>query len=284
HLDPVGREQFHISPGFALSGEVEAFHAAVTNLQNGGAASPFARRYARSEEEIFGMELDAQTPREAESQIFQYNSRIYCEAGKPATKEKWRRIDGEWLKSSNSLALRLNNEVNNTSLVLAFELPTTKKVLLFTGDAQRGNWISWSDQSWETPEKKIVTAKDILSRCVFYKCGHHGSHNATLNGTADDDYPNLGWFARGEYSKDFVAMVPVHSSWARSKRGWQHPLPEIENALMKKARGRVVFNDRECVTRPNPNAKIGRLTDDEWLEFEQGKVETNVYKEITVWD
>ena len=34
--------------------------------------------------------------------------------------ETWRRIDGDWLESAEALALRLNDEVNNTSLVVAF--------------------------------------------------------------------------------------------------------------------------------------------------------------------
>ena len=57
----------------------------------------------------------------------------------------WRRIDNEWLFSAETLALALNTGINNTSLVLAFELPHSRKVLLFAGDAQRGNWISWTD-------------------------------------------------------------------------------------------------------------------------------------------
>ncbi len=59
----------------------------------------------------------------------------------------WRRIDDDWLASSETFALRLNNEVNNTSLVLAIEFTKTGKVLFFPGDAQRGNWISWSELS-----------------------------------------------------------------------------------------------------------------------------------------
>ena len=61
----------------------------------------------------------------------------------------WRRIDDEWLFSAETLALRLTEGVNNTSLVLAFELPTSRKVLLFVGDAQRGNWYSWKDVAWQ---------------------------------------------------------------------------------------------------------------------------------------
>lgn len=51
----------------------------------------------------------------------------------------WRRIDNDWLFSAETLALKMNQGINNTSLVLAFELPISKKILLFVGDAQRGN-------------------------------------------------------------------------------------------------------------------------------------------------
>jgi hypothetical protein len=79
----------------------------------------------------------------------------------------WRRIDGEWLYSAQTLAFRLNRGIDNTSLVLAFELPESRKVLLFIGDAQRGNWLSWTDHSW-TEGDRTVTARDLLARRVLY--------------------------------------------------------------------------------------------------------------------
>ena len=98
--------------------------------------------------------------------------------------EAWRRIDADWQYAGESLALKLDAATNNTSLVLAFELQNTKRVLLFPGDAQVGNWESWHDCGWseENGLKKgeTVTAKDLLARTVLYKVGHHGSHNATL--------------------------------------------------------------------------------------------------------
>lgn len=66
---------------------------------------------------------------------------------------------------------------NNSSLVLAFELVQSKKVLLFVGDAQIGNWKSWFRVEFEA---SAVKARDLLSRTVLYKAGHHSSHNATL--------------------------------------------------------------------------------------------------------
>ena len=42
-------------------------------------------------------------------------------AGKMSEGDAWRRIDEEWLSSSEELALQLDNCINNTSLVLAIE-------------------------------------------------------------------------------------------------------------------------------------------------------------------
>src|SRR5207247_1037341 len=99
-----------------------------------------------------------------------------------------------------------NDQTNNASLVLAFELGKGGKVLLFAADAQRGNWASWTKKSWRDGDK-TVQAKDLMSRTVLYKVGHHGSHNATLNGTANDIYANLSWMGAGEHAKEFTAMI-----------------------------------------------------------------------------
>ena len=81
------------------------------------------------------------------------------------------------------MALQLDSATNNTSLVLAIELGG-KDVLLFVGDAQAGNWRSWESCTWTANDKKneprSVTAADLLNRTIFYKVGHHGSHNATM--------------------------------------------------------------------------------------------------------
>ncbi len=65
---------------------------------------------------------------------------------------EWRRIDGDWLASSEQLALRINNFTNNTSLVFAIEMPKSRNILLFVGDAQVGNWRSWQKVRW-TPDR-----------------------------------------------------------------------------------------------------------------------------------
>jgi len=62
----------------------------------------------------------------------------------------------------------LDNAINNTSLILLFEIG--RKKLLFPGDAQIENW------SYALSRKSTV---DRLRDTDVYKVGHHGSLNAT---------------------------------------------------------------------------------------------------------
>ena len=174
----------------------------------------------------------------------------------------WRRIDKEWLYSAEELALVLNEGINNTSLVLAFELPKTRKVLLFIGDAQRGNWKSWTKGSWKDGEENI-SVRDLMARTVLYKVGHHASHNATLNGTTDDDYPNLAWMAQGKYADEFACMITAVEKWAfgLKPKPWRHPLPSIKSALLEKTAGRLFQTDTGTVTKP------AHISAADWKEF-----------------
>lgn len=174
----------------------------------------------------------------------------------------WRRIDHDWLYAAESLALSLNEGINNTSLVLAFELPRSGKVLLFVGDAQRGNWVSWPGHQW-TVDGRTVTARDLLGRTVLYKVGHHGSHNATLHGTEQDEHPNLAWMARGEYAAEFTAMITAVNQWAVNDNNppWHHPLPSIRRALDDKAQGRVFQTDQARPRKPD------HVSDEAWDDF-----------------
>jgi beta-lactamase superfamily II metal-dependent hydrolase len=65
-------------------------------------------------------------------------------------------------------AVALESAVNNTSLMLVFEIG--EAVLLFPGDSQWGSWKI----NLEDPLRR-----ELLERTTFYKIGHHGSHNAT---------------------------------------------------------------------------------------------------------
>ncbi len=70
------------------------------------------------------------------------------------------------------LVRALDDAMNNTSLILLFEVGSKK--FLFPGDAQLENW---SYALKDSPE--AVKNQELLSGTDFYKVGHHGSLNAT---------------------------------------------------------------------------------------------------------
>lgn len=198
-----------------------------------------------------------------------------------AANADWRRIDREWSQSAEQLALDMNKFTNNSSLVLAFELGRGGKVLLFAADAQRGNWISWADATWQDGDKK-VTAQDLLARTVLLKVGHHGSHNATLNGRRQDKHPNLAWMATGsEQAREFTAMITSVRAWAETQKGWDHPMAAIKDALLAKAGGRVLQTDTPLEKMPQPE-HTGSPAVEEWSAFLRRTRATNLYFDYTV--
>jgi beta-lactamase superfamily II metal-dependent hydrolase len=77
-------------------------------------------------------------------------------------------------------AQRADNALNNQSLVVLFTL--RGKTMLFSGDAQWGNWANFLfGGPIGTPGHTALTdkSKAILGTLDFYKVGHHGSTNAT---------------------------------------------------------------------------------------------------------
>jgi hypothetical protein len=151
----------------------------------------------------------------------------------------YRRIDNDWLSLAEGLALSQIHYVNNTSLALAFELGEGGPVLLFPGDAQAGSWLSWSDLTWEVPTgsgRRTVTGPELLSRVVFYKVGHHGSHNATMKAKGLELMGN----------PELVAFIPVHQKTAHNHHPeWVMPWPNLWKRLKEKANGRVILSDRD---------------------------------------
>ena len=166
----------------------------------------------------------------------------------------WRRIDEDWLGTAETLALKLDSDTNNTSLVLAFEVgkPGEGRILLFPGDAQVGNWESWFTLEWPAPQagQPPLTAKDLLERTVLYKVGHHGSHNATLR---DKGLELMT-------SRDLVAMIPVVEEFAVNKKRWKMPFASLLARLEEKTCGRVIRGDRTKAELAQGIGAAGRLT------------------------
>ena len=139
--------------------------------------------------------------------------------------QSWRRIDADWLGVAADLAMQLDRGVNNTSLVLAFELIDSGRVFLFPGDAQIGNWLSWQDSSWEVGGA-TVHAAGLLARTVFLKVAHHGSQNATFIPTSKKDAVKVHW---GDMPYDAIVadleaktgerVVRADDAWLATKNG-----------------------------------------------------------------
>ncbi|MEO7997779.1 MAG: MBL fold metallo-hydrolase [Gemmatimonadaceae bacterium] len=146
--------------------------------------------------------------------------------------DEWRQIEHDWLGSAGRVALQLDSDTNNTSLALAFELTPSKRVLLFPGDAQVGNWMSWGALEWTVTKNKqtrVVNAKDLLARTVLYKVGHHASHNATMRAQGLELME----------SRELVAMIPVNRVTAK-KMEWNMPFPSLFTRLKDKTQGRII--------------------------------------------
>jgi hypothetical protein len=154
--------------------------------------------------------------------------------------QAYRRIDNQWFRSVAALAAKLDNFRNNTSLALAIERIADGKVLLFPADAQEGNWLSWHDpkMKWKAGSgDQLITAADLLERTVFYKVGHHSSHNATAKGEGLEIMRK---------NQALTAFIPVDRTIAlkRSPPGsWRMPAVELYKALLQACDGRVARAD-----------------------------------------
>jgi glyoxylase-like metal-dependent hydrolase (beta-lactamase superfamily II) len=168
----------------------------------------------------------------------------------------WRRVDADWLAGAANLALRAGDFTNNVSLVLAFDIPGSDKMLLFPGDAQVGNWLSWHTiEQWrfrdasipanppaakESEENKQTLMESLLSRVAFYKVGHHASHNATIK------EKGLEKMTR----EDLVAYIPVSVPVAQDLMGYcPMPFYPVVRALQEKTKGRVFLPTGHAVGR-----------------------------------
>ncbi|MBW8878425.1 MAG: hypothetical protein JF614_25985 [Acidobacteria bacterium] len=178
----------------------------------------------------------------------------YGEAKEKGEDGAWRRVDADWLAGAANLALRAGDYTNNVSLVLAFDIPGSDKMLLFPGDAQVGNWLSWHTiQSWrfrdtsvpdnppapkEKEEEKQTLMENLLSRVAFYKVGHHASHNATIK------EKGLEKMTR----EDLVAYIPVSVPVAQDLMGYcPMPFYPVVRALQTKTQGRVFLPNGHAV-------------------------------------
>jgi len=181
----------------------------------------------------------------------------------------WRRIDTDWLAAAGQLALDFDDHLNNTSLALAFELGEGGPVLLFPGDAQVGNWLSWH----ELKSDNGLTAESLLNRTVLYKVGHHASHNATLK--------DKGLKMMTDTTR-LVAMIPVdeeeaHKPKGRNKNGWAMPYDKLLTDLQVRTESRILRADKGQAA---PAAGLSSAQLKRWNEFDKSTLVENATIDI----
>jgi beta-lactamase superfamily II metal-dependent hydrolase len=192
----------------------------------------------------------------------------------------WRRIDYDWLFSAGSLALRMNTQTNNLSLVLAIEFVESGKVLLFPGDAEFGSWKSWHKIDWESKVPGLTTEK-LLNRVVFYKVAHHLSHNGTAKSIGLDLM----------ISSDLVAMATL--DYDVIPDGWTTTMPNVGilKDLLEKTKGRtLIMNTKGLLFDRSDNVPLEpkideyrkRLSAAERQAFEEGLEVSQYYTGITI--
>jgi hypothetical protein len=210
---------------------------------------PADARYRDSDEDFcpFAPEIRLDWDNAMSSPFFQAH---YGETGARGENGAWRRVDFDWLTGAATLALRAGDFTNNVSLVLAFDIPGSDKMLLFPGDAQVGNWLSWHTlESWNfrddsapagppAPNDRQTLTENLLGRVAFYKVGHHGSHNATIKDRG------LELMTR----EDLVAYIPVSVPVAQDLMGYcPMPFYPVVRAVQTRTQGRVFLSSGQAV-------------------------------------
>ena len=163
-------------------------------------------------------------------------------------------------------------------MALAIERCADGKVLLFPADAQQGNWLSWHapELKWTAPATtggtSAVTVEDLLARTVFYKVGHHSSHNATARGKG------LELMLKED---ELTAFIPVDRAVALTrnpKDSWQMPARPLYRRLLEKCQGRVVRADigwavkATADTATTTEKEFENLASDaEWTQWAKGQ-------------
>ncbi len=258
--DDEGDNFYHLAPGFGV---------AIDQLR--GVMAPDD---PRSEEE---MPFDPRFRMQADDALLQESLREYLSSALD-----WRRVDFAWLGATADLALQLDSATNNTSLALAIERISDGRVLLFPADSQRGPWLSWHDpqMKWwvQGPDGTTQkTATNLLNETVFYKAGHHASHNGTAS------QKGLELMQRDE---ELVAFIPVDRAIAltRNPKGsWKMPARPLYRRLLEKCQGRVVRTDlgwaADASTAQNQEVEkefLDLAKPAEWAEWAKAQKAANV--------
>lgn len=138
-------------------------------------------------------------------------------------------------------AQKADNALNNQSLVVLFTL--AGKTMLFSGDAQWGNWANFLfGGPIGTPGHTALTdqSRTILGNLDFYKVGHHGSTNATPMDVVK------------AMKAGCVAMCSTDpGAYGNPLKGTEVPRTPLLAALMEKTNDQLARSDQVPVTKPD---------------------------------
>lgn len=242
----AGKEVYEFASEFALA---ESLSAAFSRVLSGPDSvsekdRPFDSSFSRYEgAKMFGS-----------TKLSELKSMTWDEPS-----EGWRKIGDDWTAAAETLALNLDSHTNNTCLVLAFEIVSSGRTLLFAADAQVGNWLSWQDVRWHVKDDDgsgKVTGPDLLKRTVFYKVGHHGSHNATLRSLGLEQMT----------SEELVAFIPVVRAEAVKNRWMKMPFTPLVGRLREKTGGRLIMSDDQAAPTAAALKSLPSADRDEFLK------------------
>lgn len=191
-------------------------------------------------------------------------------------KYKWRQIEIDSEDDGSEVALALTRLTNNTSLAMAIEFEASGKVILLPADAQSGNWMSWHkpDVMKGLKEGGGKDTNELLDNTVFYKVGHHGSHNGTAS---------LSGLERIT-SRDLVAFMPLIQDKVPAAWGGPENFPAVKlyEALIEKTKGRLVRTDEGIVTDERAKKMRNLLPKTALEDFNSHFKKGSCYMEYTV--
>jgi beta-lactamase superfamily II metal-dependent hydrolase len=158
-----------------------------------------------------------------------------------SVEEIQRHIDDNQPDAMALAAQKADNALNNQSLVVLFTFQG--KTMLFSGDAQWGNWANFLfGGPIGTPGHTTLTdqSKTILGNLDFYKVGHHGSTNATPMDVVK------------AMKAGCVAMCSTDpGAYGKPERGTEVPRTPLMTALMEKTQNQLARSDQVPVTKPD---------------------------------
>lgn len=189
---------------------------------------------------------------------------------------QWRNIESDWLENAAAIAMRATRLTNNTSLAMAIEFKDSGRVILLPGDAQSGNWMGWHKPDVMRKLKKGggKNTEELLHDTVFYKVGHHGSHNGTASLSGLDLIKN----------NDLVAFMPLVQDKVPKEWGGatNFPAKKLNEVLIEKTRGRLVRTDVGLVQEPKALVERKKLNAREKASLKKDLKEGPNYFEFTI--